>query len=559
MLASLTVQNFAIIDNISIDFHKGLTVLTGETGAGKSLIIDAIGLLFGNRASASMIRLGASKAIVEGVFIDCGKKVMSIIEEYGLDSLDDGMIVVKREINDNGKSIVRINGSVVTLNQLSEIAYYLADIHTQLDTKKLFDVNNYVHFIDNKESLEILDQYQDAFINYKQALQSYQEKEKQLKEDAENLEYLKYQLSELDNANLVEGELESIEQEINELNNYENIFKYLTEIKKLFSTNNIVEALYNIKHNLSKLKEYSDIYVKDYENSENLYYELQDLEEELIAKNNSLEFDEKKLERLNARYAFIKELMRKHRMSFEELFNYHQELKERIDNFEKNDIILQDYFKIVKHNYQILKDYTTKLTNKRKENAVVVKKDILATLKTLYLEKVNLDIRFNDYMFDGELTDHIFKNDGADIVSFYISFNVGEPLKELSKVASGGEMSRVMLAFKVHLLNNLELSTIIFDEIDTGVSGVVAKSMADKLKIISKKTQVLSITHLPIVAAAADNHLYISKNVKNERTYTNIKELNYDERVEELAKMISSQQNDIISQRLAEDMIKSYK
>lgn len=559
MLASLTVQNFAIIDNISIDFHKGLTVLTGETGAGKSLIIDAIGLLFGNRASASMIRLGASKAIVEGVFIDCGKKVMSIIEEYGLDSLDDGMIVIKREINDNGKSIVRINGSVVTLNQLSEIAYYLADIHTQLDTKKLFDVNNYVHFIDNKESLEILAQYQDAFINYKQALQSYQEKEKQLKEDAENLEYLKYQLSELDNANLVEGELESIEQEINELNNYENIFKYLTEIKKLFSTNNIVEALYNIKHNLSKLKEYSDIYVKDYENSENLYYELQDLEEELIAKNNSLEFDEKKLERLNARYAFIKELMRKHRMSFEELFNYHQELKERIDNFEKNDIILQDYFKIVKHNYQILKDYTTKLTNKRKENAVVVKKDILATLKTLYLEKVNLDIRFNDYMFDGELTDHIFKNDGADIVSFYISFNVGEPLKELSKVASGGEMSRVMLAFKVHLLNNLELSTIIFDEIDTGVSGVVAKSMADKLKIISKKTQVLSITHLPIVAAAADNHLYISKSVKNERTFTNISELIYDERVEELAKMISSQQNDITSQRLAEDMIKSYK
>lgn len=559
MLASLTVQNFAIIDNISIDFHKGLTVLTGETGAGKSLIIDAIGLLFGNRASASMIRLGASKAIVEGVFIDCGKKVMSIIEEYGLDNLDDGMIVIKREINDNGKSIVRINGSVVTLNQLSEIAYYLADIHTQLDTKKLFDVNNYVHFIDNKESLEILAQYQDAFINYKQALQSYQEKEKQLKEDAENLEYLKYQLSELDNANLVEGELESIEQEINELNNYENIFKYLTEIKKLFSTNNIVEALYNIKHNLSKLKEYSDIYVKDYENSENLYYELQDLEEELIAKNNSLEFDEKKLEHLNARYAFIKELMRKHRMSFEELFNYHQELKERIDNFEKNDIILQDYFKIVKHNYQILKDYTTKLTNKRKENAVVVKKDILATLKTLYLEKVNLDIRFNDYMFDGELTDHIFKNDGADIVSFYISFNVGEPLKELSKVASGGEMSRVMLAFKVHLLNNLELSTIIFDEIDTGVSGVVAKSMADKLKIISKKTQVLSITHLPIVAAAADNHLYISKSVKNERTFTNISELIYDERVEELAKMISSQQNDITSQRLAEDMIKSYK
>lgn len=559
MLASLTVQNFAIIDNINIDFHKGFTVLTGETGAGKSLIIDAIGLLFGNRASSSMIRLGASKAIVEGVFTDCGKKVMNIIEEYGLDTLDDGMIVVKREINDNGKSIIRINGSVVTLGQLSEVAYHLADIHTQLDTKKLFDVNNYVHFIDNIESLSILNSYQIALQNYKAALKNYENKVAKLKEDAENLDYLKYQLQELDNASLTENELENIEQEISELNNYENTYKYLTDIKTLFSSNNIVEAIYNIKHILSKLKEYSDSYQINYETSENLYYELQALEEELLAKNNNLEFDEARLEFLNARYAFIKELMRKHHMSFVELLNYHSELKMRIDNFEKNDIILQDYLKVVNETYHILKEVTIKLTNKRKENALIVKKNILNTLKSLYLEKVNLDIKFNEYIFKDELTDNIFKHDGADIVSFYISFNVGEPLKELSKVASGGEMSRVMLAFKVHLLNNLELSTIIFDEIDTGVSGVVAKSMADKLKIISKNTQVLSITHLPIVAAAADNHLYINKGVKNGRTYTTIKELTYDERVEELAKMISSQQNDIISQRLAEDMIKSYK
>lgn len=559
MLASLTVQNFAIIDNINIDFQKGFTVLTGETGAGKSLVIDAIGLLFGNRASSSMIRLGANKAIVEGVFTDCGKKVMDIIEEYGLDTLDDGMIVVKREINENGKSIIRINGSVVTLSQLSEVAYYLADIHTQLDTKKLFDVNNYVHFIDNVESLSILNKYQIALQNYKEALKNYENKATKLKEDAENLDYLKYQLQELDNASLIEGELDNIEQEINELNNYENIYKYLTDIKTSFSSNNIVAAIYNIKNILAKLKEYSDIYQKNYETSENLYYELQALEDELLAKNNNLEFDEARLDRLNSRYTLIKELMRKHRMSFDELLNYHSDLRVRIDSFEKNDLILQDYLKVVNETYHILKEITISLTNKRKENALVVKNNILNTLKSLYLEKVNLDIKFNEYTFQHELTDNIFKHDGADIVSFYISFNVGEPLKELSKVASGGEMSRVMLAFKVHLLNNLELSTIIFDEIDTGVSGVVAKSMADKLKIISKNTQVLSITHLPIVAAAADNHLYINKDVKNGRTYTTIKELTYDERIEELAKMISSQQNDIISQRLAEDMIKSYK
>ena len=176
MLASLTVQNFAIIDNINIDFHNGLTVLTGETGAGKSLIIDAIGLLFGNRASANMIRTGASKAIVEGVFVDCGKKVMDIISENGLDTLDDGMVVVKREINENGKSLIRVNGMVVTLHQLNEIAYYLADIHTQLDTKKLFDVDNYVDFIDDLESLNIQKEYLEKLKKFKNARLTYLEK-----------------------------------------------------------------------------------------------------------------------------------------------------------------------------------------------------------------------------------------------------------------------------------------------------------------------------------------------------------------------------------------------
>ena len=559
MLASLTVQNFAIIDNINIDFHNGLTVLTGETGAGKSLIIDAMGLLFGNRASASMIRSGMSKAIVEGVFVDCSKKVMDIIQEYGLDTLDEGMIVVKREISESGKSLIRVNGMVVTLHQLNEIAYYLADIHTQLDTKKLFDVDNYVSFIEDKESLEILNQYQLHLKNYQTAKKTYLKKLVEIKNDADNLEYLKYQLQELDNAALLENELYDIESEILELNNFENIYKNLTDIKTAFQSHNIVGEIYSIKQNLSKLKDYSDSYQKPYETIENLYYEFEAIEEELLSKTNSLEFDEKRLDQLNARYAFIKELMRKHHLSYEELLEFHQNLKKRIYDSEENECVTEDLLKEVEKAYASLKEVTLVLTNKRKNNAIDLKKNILNTLKTLYLEKVSLDIRFNEYIFQDALKDDFFNKDGADMVTFYISFNVGEPLKELSKVASGGEMSRVMLAFKVHLLNNLGLSTIIFDEIDTGVSGVVAKSMADKLRLISKKTQVLSITHLPIVASAAHHHLYISKKVQNERTYTMIKELNYDERIEEIAKMISSNKDDIISQRLAEDMIKSYK
>ena len=559
MLASLTVQNFAIISNINIEFDKGLTILTGETGAGKSLIIDAIGLLFGNRASTSMIRSGCTKAIVEGVFVDCGSTVMDIIKKYDLDTLDDGVIAVRREINENGKSLIRVNGAVVTLNQLSEITYYLADIHTQLDTKKLFDVHNYVNFIDDVASLSVLEEYQNRLNLYKNNLNLYYEKKRQMEDDAENLDYLKYQLNELNNAALVVNELEEIENKINELNNYEHIYKGLSSVKNAFSDNDIVGSLYLIKQNLAKLKDLSDSYQNIFENSENLYYELEALEEDVITKCNNLEFDEKTLDKLNSRYSFIKELMRKHKKKFDELIEYQNELNERINNFEKNDILLEDYYKNVVSSYNNLKEVTSLLTSIRKKNAENLKENILETLKSLYLEKVQLDIRFNEYNFKNELEDSIFKEEGADIVSFYISFNVGEPLKDLSKVASGGEMSRVMLAFKVHLLKNLGLSTIIFDEIDTGVSGTVAKSMADKLKIISQDTQVLSITHLPIVASAADNHLFINKQIEDNRTITSIRKLSYEERIEEIAMMISSQRDDITSQRLAEDMMKSYK
>ncbi len=559
MLASLTVQNFAIIDNINIDFHNGLTVLTGETGAGKSLIIDAIGLLFGNRASANMIRTGASKAIVEGVFVDCGKKVMDIISENGLDTLDDGMVVVKREINENGKSLIRVNGMVVTLHQLNEIAYYLADIHTQLDTKKLFDVDNYVDFIDDLESLNIQKEYLEKLKKFKNARLTYLEKIRRIQEDADNLDYLKYQLNELENANLLKNELEDIEKELDELNNYEHIYQNLVDIKSSFQTNNIVGELYNIKQNLAKIKDLSDSYNKTYETLENLYYELEAVEEDLVLKANSLEFDEKRFDKLNERFTYIKELMRKHRMSYDELLKYRDNLKERVNTSLNNEVFLEDLKQEVINYYEELKEVTTKLTNKRKNNALKIKEDILNTLRTLYLEKVVLDIKFNDYKYVDPFKDDFYLSNGADIVNFHISFNVGEPLKELSKVASGGEMSRVMLAFKVHLLNNLELSTMIFDEIDTGVSGIVARAMADKLRVISKNTQVLSITHLPIVAAAANHHLYISKKFENDRTFTVIKELSYDERIEELAKMISSNKDDITSQRLAEDMINLYK
>lgn len=558
MLTTLTVKNFAIIDNITIDFSKGFTVLTGETGAGKSLIIDAIGLLFGNRASPSMIRTGFNKAIVEGVFEECSKKVKQLLETYGIDELDDDIVVIKREINDTGKSITRINGLVVTLNQLEQLANMMADIHTQNDTKKLFDVNNYVLFMEDKESLKILEDYSNLLKEYKETLKKYEELKKSSEDDLANLDFLKFRRDELVRADLKIDEVEQIEQELYTLNNFETIFKNITAIKEALNEHDIVNGLYDIKHLLDKVVEFNPELQKYQTSIENAYYEMEDFEN-VITRAKELEFDENRLNELNARMSLISDIKRRYQKDVPELLDYLKELDYKVNNFELYDLLIEEARQKVILTYEQLKTITLTLTKKRQVNAEGLKKNIQATLQDLCLDKVQLEIVFKPYDLTNPFDSTTFKSNGADVVDIMISFNYGEPLKELSKVASGGEMSRIMLAFKTHILTNMHLSTMIFDEIDTGVSGEVAHAIAEKMQSISKTTQVLAITHLPMVTAAADEHMFIAKEVSNNRTVTSIRKLNYEERIEEIAKMISSSKTDITAQRLAEDMINNFK
>lgn len=555
MLSNLRVKNFAIIDNINIDFNQGFTVLTGETGAGKSLIIDAIGLLFGDRSSTSVVRNGEAKAIVEGVFEKLSQNTTKVLEDIGVELLEDDMLIIKREINSTGKSIIRVNGEIVTLAQLEKLALTLGDIHTQDDTKKLFLPENYLSFIDNEEVFTVLSKYHDLRTIYLENLKKYKNLVNSQNEIDTNSEFWAYQYNELDKADLKIGEIEELEQELNFLNNYEYIFKLLLEIKETLSDNDISGSLYNILNNLEKLKKVNDKYQKQYELINDAYYNIEDLESSIKDDFNHLEFDEERLNVINERISYLNGLMRKYRLDILGLIKMKEELKIKINNVDNIEVYIEDAKKEVERSYENLKLVSLELTQIRKNNALNLTNNIKSTLKDLLLDKVQIEIKFAEYQLDNCFVSAPFLEDGCDQIDILVSFNVGENLKPLSKVASGGEMSRVMLALKVNMLNNLHLSTMIFDEIDSGVSGDAAAGVASKMKEISKFTQVLSITHLPIVASYADNQMLISKEVVNERTVTNINLLSYEERVDVIAKMLSPNDTTNKSKELAMSLL----
>ncbi len=555
MLCNLRVKNFAIIDNITVDFENGFTVLTGETGAGKSLIIDAIGLLFGDRSSTSVVRSGESKAIVEGVFESLSQNTKKVLEEIGVEALEEDMLVIKREINASGKSLVRVNGEIVTLSQLEILAKTLGDIHTQDDTKKLFQPENYLSFIDNDETLELVNKYKDFKTLYLQNYKKYKSLVDSQGEIDKNYEFWVYQFNELEKASLKASELDELEEELEFLNNYEVVYKLLLDIKETFKNSDISSTLYNVLHFVEKLSKINSKYAKQYEILNDAYYNIEDFESSIKDDFNHLEFDEERLNQINERISFLNGLMRKYRTDILGLIKIKEELKQKIDNVDNIDVYIEDAKKLVVDSFNNLSLIANSLTSKRKSNASLLEKNIKQTLKDLLLEKVQIQISFNNYSLIDPFTTALFYEDGCDIIDILVSFNVGEALKPLSKVASGGEMSRVMLALKVNMLDNLHLSTMIFDEIDSGVSGEVADGVALKMKEISKRTQVLAITHLPIVASYATKQMLISKEVVNDRTVTNVVELTYEERVNVLAKMLSPNDTSEKSKELARALL----
>ena len=537
MLAELSIRNFAIIEELSISFNKGLTVLSGETGAGKSIIIDAIHLLVGGRGSAEFVRHGENKAEIEGLFQleDENHPIYDKASEFGIE-FEDGMAVLRREISKLGKSICRINGKLVTISTLREIGATLVDIHGQHEHQELMDEQSHISLLDQFGGSELT----NALIEYGEIYHSYEQKLKQLKNLSENeqqmahrLDLIQFQFDEIESAELKLNEDEELLEEKRKLNNYERLFDGLqSAYNGLQEERTGLDWIGLVMGHVQAAAEVDSTYKELAELISTSFYQLEDATRTLRQELEFLEYDPARLAEIEDRLNEIQQLKRKYGSTVIEILEYASKIEEEIETLQNKETHIE---KLEKEVISLRKDLALEaniLSKLRKKVAKNLMKLIHNELKELYMEKTVFEVQFI------EEQDHFMKN-GIDRVEFYLSTNPGEPLKPLSKIASGGELSRIMLALKSIFSKHQGVTSIIFDEVDTGVSGRVAQAIAEKIHHVSIDSQVLCISHLPQVAAMADTHLYIAKNTTDGRTRTSVMPLNEEEKINEIGRMIS--------------------
>lgn len=537
MIKKLIVKNFAILEDIEINFYDGLTILTGETGAGKSLIIDSISLLLGERASIEMIRNGEEKATITGMFTSNNIYLKAYLTKLGISTSED--IEIVRVISPT-RSYIKVNNVLITLNDLKVIAHYLADIHLQFDMTKLLNKENYIEIVDGFKS-EVIDEYKSKYLTSLESLKEennkYLELVNRINEIKANQEQYEYDLNELKALLLQPNEEEDIKERISFLKNYDKIYSLIKEIEEIIDKDSLSD-IYTIKENIQKLSTYQNEYKEIYERLNNAYYELEDIYSSINKKGRYFDYDPQELENLEERLSSINSLKKKHHKTFEELIDYQIELENILSRQEDFDDLLKEeketLLKVYKETYSLAND----LSEVRRVTGKGIEKDCEKHLLDLGLKSV-FEVRVNKNPLSKEVDLSIFKENGIDDVDFYIETNIGEGLKPLNKIVSGGEVSRIMLAFKALMIKANKVETVISDEIDTGISGEIASKVAHKIFEISLTTQVISITHLPQVAALSKNHIKISKDIRNNRTYTSIKYLSLDEKIYEIASLIS--------------------
>ncbi|MBM7604582.1 DNA repair protein RecN (Recombination protein N) [Metabacillus crassostreae] len=558
MLAELSIKNFAIIESLTVSFEKGLTVLTGETGAGKSIIIDAVHLLAGARGSSEFVRFGEKRAELEALFLmeDDRHPVYNKCDEFGID-VSDGMIILRRDLSATGKSICRINGKLVTIAILREVGQYLVDVHGQHDNQELMNEENHINLLDQyggKKIKAALENYFDVYRNYDTLQKKIIQLSENEQEMAHRLDLLQFQLEEIEGAELQPKEDELLIEEKNQISNYEKVYD---------SLQNSYSALHGeqrgldwVGHAMSNLENVGSINKTLQDLSEtisNAYYMLEDLSYQVRNELESLEFDPERLNFVESRLNEINTLKRKYGQSVEEILTYSAKIEEEIDTIKNKDSHL---YKLQKELDSILEDLSIEaknVTSIRKNFAKVLIDEIHQELKELYMEKTTFDVNVSLKQTSGQNVK--YTANGTDDVEFFISTNPGEPLKSLSKTASGGELSRIMLAMKSIFSQHQGITSIIFDEVDTGVSGRVAQAIAEKIYRVSNGSQVLCITHLPQVAAMADTHLYIAKETTSGRTKTSVKPLKEEEKIREIGRMIAGVEVTELSKQHAKELL----
>lgn len=552
MLQSLSIKQFAIIDTLDIQFSDGLTVLSGETGAGKSIIIDAIGQLIGMRASSEFVRHGEKKAIIEGIFdIDDATDAIRQLETLGID-INEDFLIVKREIFSSGKSICRINNQTVTLQDLRQVMQSLLDIHGQHETQSLLKQKYHVELLDRYADGEYIEELQQ----YVQSYEQHQEKIKELEalESADQallqrLDLMKFQYDELKEAQLKEGEIEQLEIDIKRIQNSENLSLALNAAYvTLTDEHAITDRLYTLSSELQNVNQIlPETFEKLKEEVDQFYYTLEDAKHQIYEEINQTEFDEQYLNELESRMNLLNNLKRKYGKDISDLMIYQEKIADeinKIENYEESTSKLRE--EIQQLSQQVQED-GEKLTKARRIVARQLRDRIVNEIQYLQMKDANLEISFKPYETP--------QKDGLERIEFLISPNRGEPLKSLNKIASGGELSRIMLALKSIFVRAHGQTAILFDEVDSGVSGQAAQKMAEKMKDIASVIQVICISHLPQVASMSDHHLYISKHEKDDRTTTTVRELTGDARIDEIARMISGATVTELTRQNAKEMI----
>lgn len=534
MLKRLIIHNLAIFENVDVSFQDGFSVLLGETGAGKSLMIDSLSLLLGMRASSELIRSGESKASVTGYFSIERPELSAYLSKINVPMSDDG-IIVERIIGIN-KNVVKINSVSVSLNDLIKISKYLANIHSQFDFEKILNPENYLDIIDGfsfELSTRLKEEYTSLLNQYKEKKEEYNlllQKKAKLEEARD---FYEYQYGELKAADLKEGEEEEISSEISLLRNYDKIYSLVQETNEIIN-GSFMDDFYRLSDNLSKLANYQKQYEESHEKIDERYYEIEDILNNLKKEFRSLDYDPNRLNDLEQRDSDLSSLQRKYKKSIPELIAYRDELETILG---KNSSFEDSIAEKKEEMLQSLKETISKakeLTLLRTRNAKTIERELTHSLKDLLL-----NVRFQILFKETKEDETSLKENGIDDVDFLIETNIGEGLKPLSKVISGGEASRIMLAFKALFIKANRIPTVIFDEIDTGISGETAQAVARKIKEISLSTQVISITHMPQVASLSDHPILISKTVKDGRTYSNVKELSLEEKIRQIAYLIS--------------------
>lgn len=551
MLLEISIKNFAIIEEISLNFEKGMTVLTGETGAGKSIIIDAMNMMLGSRATTDVIRHGAPKAEIEGLFtVESNRHLTALFEEQGLEWTDE--LIIRREILQNGRSVSRINGQMVNLSVLKAVGQHLVDIHGQHDQEELMRSQLHITMLDefgDAAFFQTKAAYRQTFEDYKRLRKQVVELQRNQQENKARIEMLEFQIAEIEAAALEVEEDVRLEQERQRLLNHKMIADTLTNAYTMLDAEEF-SSLANVRsamNDLESIEEYDPTYKELSSQLSETFYALEDITKRLEDVVDGLEFDGNRLMQVESRLDLIHSITRKYGGQVKDVLEYLAQITKEYSLLTGSDLSSEDLEKELKRLEKSLVTLAQDLSDQRHTLAQALENEIQQELADLYMDKARFQVRFSKAKFNRE---------GNEAVEFYISTNPGEDFKPLVKVASGGELSRLMLAIKSAFSRKEGKTSIVFDEVDTGVSGRVAQAIAAKIHKIGQNGQVLAISHLPQVIAAADYQFYIEKISDEHSTVSTVRLLNREERIEEIAKMLAGEDLTEAARQQAEQLLK---